>query len=920
MDWKQLIKANYPQVFFVVMAFFLMALTGSLSIGVIVRRHLAQGVEGAIRAAEASVEVGLSETEATMNNVANTVQGMLREGFPRERVLAYLQSTSVWLRQKTLWKTGFYGVYGYIDGEMLDGIGLGPKEGFIPQARPWFDAAVRNSGKKTVYTEPYEDCRTGQTVLTAVRNLYGDSGEYYGIIAIDMDMSWLQEYAGGLRVGDGSYGVILNQHMMVVGHPKDKYVGLQLHELGEGQREIHNQLMSKGFVSSMSVKSVDGIPVMVSFSPISNGWYIGVVTPFGSYYRDVYRTAAILSLLGFCMMTLLTYILLKLSAAKTRSDEESRSKSTFLARMSHEIRTPMNAIMGMSELARREYGEPKGLEYIEDIRRAAEHLLSIINDILDFSKTESGRLELVNANYETASLLNDVFVILRPRLNEKALKFSYDVDESMPAFMTGDVSRVRQVLLNLLSNAVKYTEKGFVKFTARCVKNTKNAKKTRNGGNTLLTFTVEDSGIGIKPEDLGKLFGRFSRVDAKRNANIEGTGLGLSIARSLCRAMGGDITVRSEYGKGSVFTATVAQQVTDLRPMESLTHKNASWVGKPRFTAPDFRLLVVDDNATNLKVSEGLIAPYEMEVETCLSGEESIERLKEKDFDLVMMDHMMPGMDGIEATKAIRAMGERFAKLPIVALTANAMSGMREMFLENGFDDFLPKPIEIPKLHELLEKWIPKERRAALNKIAVSEMEKNGSALSIDGIDAARGLAMCGGSPATYKELLELYRRDAESKMEYLNLSYAESDPKTFTVQVHGLKSSSANIGAEELSKMAAALEEAGKGRDMEYVRARVDAFRQALSEMIARVQAALLARSEDKKRWEENGSDPLTLRLERLKEALEARDVGTVDRILAGLSQTPQKPEVESALLKISDLVLSAEFEKAVEKLKTAL
>ncbi|MDR2528714.1 MAG: response regulator [Synergistaceae bacterium] len=942
MDGKRLIKENYWQVFFVVMAFFLMTLTGSLSISVIVRRHLVQGVEGAIRTTEASVTVGLSEMEATINNVANTVRGMLKEGTSRERILVYLQSTSAWLRQKNFWRTGFYGVYGYIEGESLNGIGIDPGNEFIPQTRPWFDAAVRNSGSKTAYTEPYTDWITGKTILTAVRNLYSDSGEYYGIIAIDMDMSWLQENARGLQMADGSYGVILNQDLTVVGHPKDKYIGLQLQDLGEGQRKIHDELIFKGVVSSMSVRNVDNIPVTVSFSPISNGWYVGVVTPFGSYYKDVYRTAAILSLLGFCMMTLLIYILLKLSAAKTRSDEESRSKSSFLARMSHEIRTPMNAIIGMSELAWREYGEPKGLEYIKDIRRAGDHLLSIINDILDFSKIESDRLELVNARYEMASLLNDVFAILRPRLNEKVLSFTYDVDTFMPAFMTGDVSRVRQVLLNLLSNAVKYTEKGFVKFTARCSKNNK------NGGGALLTFTVEDSGIGIRPEDLGKLFGRFSRVDSKRNINIEGTGLGLSIAQSLCRAMGGDITVKSEYGKGSVFTATMAQQVADLRPMASLTHKNASWAeaGKPRFSAPGFRLLVVDDNATNLKVTEGLLAPYEMEVETRQSGEESLERVKEKDFELVMMDHMMPGMDGIEAAKAIRALGGRCTKLPIVALTANAMSGMREMFLENGFDDFLPKPIEISKLHELLEKWIPKERRAPIKKkddltckvekadgrsAAVPEPRKGGDGppIEAEGLDAARGLTQCGGSPDAYREVLSLYRRDAEEKMKYLSFSYAESELKTFTVHVHGLKTSSANIGASDLSKMAAALEAAGKDGDMEYIRARVDSFRQALSEMCVRVQAALPAETHEppEKSGEQSGErqeEPVSLesleRLETLQEALEARDVGTVDKILSELSKAPLTPRTVKLLSEISDLVLTAEFEKAMEKLMPLL
>jgi signal transduction histidine kinase/FixJ family two-component response regulator/HPt (histidine-containing phosphotransfer) domain-containing protein len=613
----------------------------------------------------------------------------------------------------------------------------------------------------------------------------------------------------------------------------------------------------------------------------------------------------------------------------------SRAKSQFLSNVSHQMRTPMNVILGMSELAYREYGKPKGLEYIEDIKQAGSNLLSLINDVLDFSEMEAGRMEIANTRYHAASLLFDVTTVLRVQTGCKRIELFTNLDESIPSVMIGDEARVRQVLLNLLSNAVKYTERGFIRFTAR--------SEPRPGSSVLLTFTVEDSGIGIRAEDTEKLFDKFSRLEVERNAHILGMGLGLPIARKLCSAMGGDVTVKSEYGVGSVFTATLVQEVADAAPMGWGLNAKASTESEPsraRFTAPGFRVLAVDDIFTNLAVVGGLLAPYKMDVHVCESGAEAVELARKKRFDLIFMDHMMPGMDGIETTKAIRALGEGFARLPIVALTANAVPGIRKMFLENGFDDFLPKPIETSKLREQLEKWIPEERRAPAEKesdltykvgrvkgrivitlgLREKEDEKSeGGPLEIEGVDAVKGLALCGGSPAAYRKVLELYQRDAEAKMKYLSASYAESDLKNFTIHVHGLKSSSANVGAAGLSKMAESLEEAGKAGDMASIREHADAFRQALSDVCARVRAALPAEHQKKS---ENFSEypELISRLKTLEEALEARDVGMADGVLAELSKASLGSETEDALSEISDLVLTAEFEKAIENLGTLL
>ncbi|MDR3255646.1 MAG: response regulator [Synergistaceae bacterium] len=596
----------------------------------------------------------------------------------------------------------------------------------------------------------------------------------------------------------------------------------------------------------------------------------------------------------------------ELIEAKTKAEADSESKSSFLARMSHEIRTPMNAIIGMSELAVRDYGKPEALNHIYDVKQAGENLLSIINDILDFSKIESGNVEMTDARYETASLLNDVLAIVRTRLGDKPVEFFEDIDPSIPEHLVGDAAKVRQILLNILSNAVKYTNDGAIKFFV--------SGEYLDDGFANMFFSVEDSGIGIKSEDIGRLFGDVSPFDLEHNNNTHGAGLGLAITHRLCRAMGGGIEVRSEYGFGSIFTVKIRQQCPVYRPIGDIEkdlryHDRLSGVC---FTVPGYRVLVVDDNATNLKVAEGLLAPYMMLVDTCMSGEESISLVIKNDYDLVLMDHMMPGMDGIEATKAMRSLGGRFKELPIAALTANAVAGRREMFLKNGFDDFLSKPIEISKLNEFIERLVPEERRKQAETAADKEPES--FVLEIDGLDTIRGAMMTGGTEAGYREVLELYCRDVDSRMEYLDISQAERDMNNFTTHVHALKSASATIGAVAISRDAAFLEDAGRRGDLEAIRDCLDFFRANLAETLSRIQAAIYPGRPNE--TNENTQTIDKAALSRLKEALVAEDVGAVDAMLSEFAAMTLDSQTADVLSQISDLVLTSEFKEAAERL----
>ncbi|GHS90163.1 hypothetical protein AGMMS49957_15370 [Synergistales bacterium] len=600
----------------------------------------------------------------------------------------------------------------------------------------------------------------------------------------------------------------------------------------------------------------------------------------------------------------------------------NRSKSRFLATMSHEIRTPMNAIIGMSELAEREYGKPEGAKYIAEIKVAGNNLLSIINDILDFSKIEAGNMELNLSPYELGSLLNDVLNIIRVYIEDKPIELFANIAPDIPAYITGDETRVRQILLNILSNAVKYTSEGFVKLAV-----SHERVGVGVGADAVkLTFSIADSGVGIKAEDMDKLFGDFVRIDQKRNTGIEGTGLGLAITRSLCIAMGGDISVASEYGKGSVFTVTLTQTCTDFTPIGEFSGKAYARTGniEARFTAPTARLLIVDDNATNLKVAEGLLVPYKTRIDTCLSGIEAIRLARENRYDIIFMDHAMPEMDGMEATAAIRAIeGDYFKTVPIIALTANAMVGMREMFLQNGFSDYLAKPIEIAKLNEMMEQWVPREKWEKAEPVAEQAPVSRTVGFEIEGMDTTRGIAMTGGSEANYIEVLKLFCKDATERLEILKETPDKAGLPLFTTQVHTLKSALASIGAEDISRMAATLEEAGKNSEIDFIEAELPAFHDNLSGLIDRIKLILAEYAR------EGENEVIDLELEvtdgelsskcqealsRLKSALLSENVGKIDALLKELEAMSIEPETKETLSDVAGLVLVSEFVAGAE------
>lgn len=502
-----------------------------------------------------------------------------------------------------------------------------------------------------------------------------------------------------------------------------------------------------------------------------------------------------------------------LKAAKRIADQANAAKSKFLSQMSHEIRTPINAVLGLNEMILRESKESEIQVYAHKIDSAGHALLAIINDVLDFSKIESGHLELIVTRYAPAALLRDIITLTEPRARQKGLKLFFHVEETIPRELWGDAARIRQILVNLVTNAVKYTPKGQVDVFV--------SGKGEDLHTILLEIKVKDTGIGIREEDKAKLFHDFERFDAVKNRTVEGTGLGLAITYQLLKLMEGEISVESEYGKGSTFSLKIPQRVSSFDPMgefcpeseqaEALRHHIAGYV------APEAKILIVDDNEMNLFVAKNLLKNTKMSVTTCLSGKECIERMTREHFDVVLLDHMMPEMDGIETIKRIHAMEDFPCKgTPVIALTANAIAEAREMFLSAGFAAYLTKPIDGTLLEKTLLEFLPKSKITAKNapspESPPSDTIAKNSEHTEDRIDRKLGLLYNGGMEDMYLEVLAMFAQLKDSKKAKIDEALEKEDWKAYTTFVHALKSTSLTIGCKELSEGAKALEMAGKG------------------------------------------------------------------------------------------------------------
>ena len=525
----------------------------------------------------------------------------------------------------------------------------------------------------------------------------------------------------------------------------------------------------------------------------------------------------------------------------------SRAKSAFLANMSHELRTPLNVVIGLTDLVLEENHLASHIrENLAKISSAGSTLLSIVNDILDFSKIESGKVEIMPVEYHMASVLNDVVTLVSTRIGEKPITFKLNINENLPSRLYGDDLRIKQIFNNLLSNAIKYTRMGTIELSVSC---------KREGNDVLMEVSVSDTGIGITKEDLKKLFADYNQVDTRANRSIEGTGLGLAITKRLTELMGGEISVQSEYGKGSVFSAHVRQGfVTDipigpvvvenLRKFRYADDKRDVSKKIVRYDLSYAKVMVVDDMQTNLDVAAGLLRKYKMQVDCLTSGQEAAERIRAGSpvYNAIFMDHMMPGMDGIETADLIRSFDSEYArKIPIIALTANAIQGTEEMFFEHGFQAFISKPIDILELDSVLKKWVRNESMAGSSDSSsipntTAENSYKDLDINIPGLDTKAGLSLYGDDFEIYLPTLRSYVSHTTGVLEKLRNVSKESLPE-YAINVHGLKGASASIGAEIVRESALNLEKLAKAGDLQGVLARNDRFIKGTENIVANIK-----------------------------------------------------------------------------------
>ncbi len=614
------------------------------------------------------------------------------------------------------------------------------------------------------------------------------------------------------------------------------------------------------------------VPVVFFFFNLSYGIYFSTVffimmtvymnsplRELGYQFPEVYYQRLPMMYLADCVMCAVAqYEIVK---AKIRQDDAleqakhaNEAKTDFLANTSHEIRTPINAVLGMNEMILRETAKAEAMEnadakaYLEVFRKiktysgnvdsAGSNLLAIINDILDFTKIEEGKMDIVPVEYQLSSVLNDVSNMIYFKAGEKKLNFTTDVDETLPDNLYGDVVRVRQVITNILNNAVKYTDKGSVslKITGTRPDCTENGKPLLN-----LVAEVTDTGIGISKENIGKLFGKFERLDLVRNSTKEGTGLGLAITKMLLDMMHGRIDVESEYGKGSTFTVTVPQGIVSDEPIGNFREKFEKSIGEKEdyhesFTAPSAKILVVDDTRMNLIVATEMLKDTKMYIDTAISGSDAVKMTLKTRYDVILMDQRMPEMDGEETLHEIRSFpGSPNRHTPVICLTADAVVGAKERYIAKGFDDYLSKPIEGRVLENMLRKYISPDKIKTVcrtektpdAKLSPKE-DKAGRMRGLEylakcGIDTGKGIANCGGEEEFYRSILLEYLNSSYEKKKKLEDFLKAGDMEGYGIQVHSLKSTSATIGATALSEKALELEHLAKEGKLGDVRLKHD-------------------------------------------------------------------------------------------------
>ena len=759
-----------------------------------------------------------------------------------------------------------------------------------------------------MWMDPYYNANLGVDMISYIIPYFYD--EYtVGIIGMDISMDLLKESVSKVSVYETGRAFLIDKKGNVIYH-EDMPDGCEFSNLSEEDQKYFNSILDLKLDELSVFRSRDGREQKLILKELKNGMILGIYAPsqeINAPRRNLLMQLLLVSVIIIVFALMLTMVwvrsltkpLKKMTqvaehyadgdfseqmSVKSKdeigtlsrslqtmssslqeqirlADSANKAKSDFLANMSHEIRTPINTIIGMNEMILHESEEPEILDYSSNIQTAGKTLLSLVNTILDFSKIEDGKMEIIPVNYGTASAINNVAVSIMERAKAKDLEFVLDVDENLPSIMWGDDIRITQILMNLLTNAVKYTERGKILLTIH--------EKSRSEDEIDLFFSVKDTGIGIKEEDLSKLFESFERIEEKRNRNIEGTGLGMAIVNRLLSMMGSHLEVDSTYGKGSEFSFILHQKIVDDRPIGNYVerlHKVSNLASsKTRLHVKGADILVVDDNEMNLKVARNLMSLNGIVPDLAISGADAITLIRSKHYHIVFLDHMMPKMDGIETLQKLREQELLPYDTTVIALTANAIVGAKETYLNAGFDDYLSKPIDISKLEEILVKYLPSgivkieditadpsedkddeildfapvDDGSSSSKSASSASDRLAE-LSDMGFNTASGVAYCAGDEDFYYEMLKTFGDEWKEKSEAIRADFENKDIADYQIRVHALKSTAKTIGADDLSALALAQEEAAKIKDQAAIDNGAQALLDFYSDTVSKIRKVL--------------------------------------------------------------------------------
>lgn len=850
-----------------------------------------------------------------------TLDNMIREDRSQEEIYDYIVNESVAIRN--IMSNSTKGLYAYINGEYLDSTNWNPGSDYIPTERPWYITATK-AGGKAVMVDPYVDEMSGSMVITLCKTLCDSKS----VIALDIFTDGLQKTTEEIVTNSTSDMVMLLDHnYRVITHSDKNEVGKSYISDEDVFGTAIVKTLKEVQTNNFSIK-YGGKEYVAYALPIQHDWVcISVVDATYIYHQQIFplivavvtSVIATLILVGVMVSSnRKTMLAHKLSLQTERAIAANEAKSSFLSNMSHEIRTPINAILGMNEVILRECDNKDIRTYSESIKTSGNLLLGLINNVLDFSKIESGKSELIPVDYDISSILGDLVNMIRIRADRKDLELLIDFDKDIPKILNGDEIRLKQIISNLLTNAVKYTEKGSVTFTV-------SYEKIPSAPDYIYLFvSVKDTGIGIKKEDISKLFTQFVRLEESRNRNIEGTGLGISITRRLLEMMGSTLKVDSTYGHGSNFYFSVKQKVVNWDPLGDYrsayeAHLNNLSVTRKSFKAPNAKILVLDDNPMNLAVFCSLLKQSGIQIDTAENADNALAYTESCKYDLLFFDHMIPVKDGIETLHELKAQPNNpNVNTPSVCITANAVSGAREKYIAEGFDDYISKPIDSKKLDEILLKYLPSDLivysddEKTTDESVIHEAEKVDTAairkkleiLRDYDIDIAEGIKNC-SSESAYLSLLKVFYDTMDDRISELNTLYSKDDLKDYTIKIHASKSTARIIGASHLALFAEALEQAGKQGDHTYIHEQHKAFEAEYDKLRAPLKSIL---AEDDAGLEKPEATAIYMGAiyRRLKAAAEEMDCDKLENIFK---------EAESYRIPASEAELFNKLKKAAEQ-----